>query len=234
MLIHSLRFVFQPINIHGGRTRPLYWSPAFAFLTLVTLIAFRWVTSLPPTNLSNSQPLEWAILVIFLGVPLALFAGGVPYVLVTLKELWGYAMMQCTLLSICFAFILALWANPNVAISPVWTFFQTAGMVATISLFLWPAVKYMGTPKVDHKALEELILLNAVNAVYRRGEISFEEAELVAPLRLSRYNPSVGLQSLSLKSRTSILREIEIERLLQSRRLKTSRRKGPRMNSQKR
>ena len=158
-----------------------------------------------------------------LGIPLAIFAGGVPYVLVTLDELWGHTMMQCTLLSICFVFILALWANPNVEISLVRKFFQTAGVVATLSLFLWPAVKYMGTPKADPHAYEEWLLFNAVNAVYRRGEISFEEAELVAPLGLSGRKPLVGPQSLSPKAWTSIVREIEIERLLQARKRKTSR-----------
>ena len=222
MLTGILKVAFRPINFHGRRSHPFYWSPAFALLTLVGLVIFHWITSFPQTPLPVAEPLELAILIMVFGIPLAFVVGGVPYILVTLDNIWGYRGTQCALLSVCFVFILAFWANPNIETSLIRTFFQTAGVVATLSLFLWPVVKFMGSSQMELQRHEELILFNAVNALVRRGEISYEEAELVAPLSyLGALDPSVRLQSLSNKALTSIVREYEIERLLQDKRRKT-------------
>ena len=135
----------KPVNLYGRYSHPLYFSPSFAILSLASLIFFRWWTSIPTFESLLPAWVEWSILVVFLAIPMSLMAGLAPYAMVKLHERWGYASVQCTVLSLCLVFILALWANPNKEVSPLPIFFQVAGVVGTLSLFLWPAMKRMGT-----------------------------------------------------------------------------------------
>ena len=214
--IKPLKKAWRPVHISDRYSSPLYYSPAFALFTLGSLILFKWHTSFPPRGLPVPEWAEWGILVTLMGLPMSLLAGLVPYALVKLHECWGSTSVQRTVLALSLLFILAAWANPNIYISPFPVFLQTAGIVGIISLFLWPAIKFMGTP---HDSLKEereaLVLHNAVAALRRRGEITIEEADVANPWWSGAPELSTKLQMLPMKARWSIEREIKIERAIQ-------------------
>jgi hypothetical protein len=216
MLTELFGRAIKPVNLHGRYSHPLYFSPSFAILSLASLVLFRWWTSIPRFESLLPAWVEWSILVVFLAIPMSLMAGLAPYAMVKLHERWGYASVLCTVLSLCLVFILSLWANPNKEVSLLPVFFQVAGVVGTLSLFLWPAMKLLGTPPDTSKeAREELAIHNAVAALLRRGEITMEEAVVANPWEESAPPLSIRLQNLPRQARWSIEREIEIERSIQ-------------------
>ena len=211
-----IRLTITPVNLHPRYYSPLYFSPAFSVLILLGLSLFRWWSSIPSLAPLVPPWAEWTILVVFLALPISFMAGLAPYAMVKLHERWGYASVQCAVLSLCLVFILALWANPNKELSPFSSFFQVAGVVGTMMLFLWPAMKLLGTPPDTSKeAREDLVLHNAVAAVLRRGEITMEEAVVVNPWEDGAPALAIRLQNLPIQARWSIEREIEIERSIQ-------------------
>ena len=222
MLAKLFMFVWRPVNVHDRYSPPLYHSPVFALLTLGSLTLFQRLTSFPAQGLPTFPTFGWVLLGL-VGLMLSLMAGFVPYVLVKLHERWGYASVQCTVLSLCLVFILALWANPNKDVTPYPVFFQVAGVVGTLSLFLWPVLKLLGTPpNTREQEREQFLLFNAVGALLRRGEITNEEAAQADPLNLDGPELSVRLQGLPLQTQVSIKREIEVERLIQEQKRKTN------------
>lgn len=212
MLTRLLKFICTPVNVHDRYSPPFYHSPVFAILTLGSLILFQRLTSFP----SQGLPTFGWVLLGFVALGTSLMAGFVPYVLVKLHERWGFASVQCTVLSLCLVLILALWINPNRNVTPLPVFFQVAGVVGTLLLFMWPVIKLLGTPPDMWKQeREELLVHNAVAAVLHRGEVTTEEAAVANPLLLNPPALSVRLQNLPIQARWSIEREIEIERSIQ-------------------
>lgn len=212
MLVELLKSAFRPINLHDRYSSPVYFSPAFSLLTLGGLIIFQWTTSFLPHGLPIPEWGEWSIFA-FMGLGISFIVGVIPYFLVLLYKCRGYRAVQGTVLALVLIFILALWGNPNRDISPAPAFFQTAGIVGTLSLFLWPVIKFMGTPPRSSKeGREKAILHNAVAALLRRGEITEEEAIVANPLRPDAPDLSIRLQYLPAQARWSVKREMEIER----------------------
>ena len=212
MLTKLLKFICRPVNVHDRYSPPFYHSPVFALLTLGSLVLFQRLTSFS----SQELPTFGWVLLGLVGLMISLMAGFIPYVLVKLHERWGYASVQCTVLSLCLVLILSLWANPNKDVTPLSTFFEVAGVVATLSLFLWPVMKLLGTPPDTSKeAREELVIHNAVGALLRRGEITMQEAVVANPWEDTAPALGIRLQNLPIQARWSIAREIEIERSIQ-------------------
>ena len=159
---------------------------------------------------------EWAILS-FMGIYLSFVVGFIPFILVSIDKHWGHKAVHGSILVVCLILILTLWANSRIDISPIPAFFQTAGVAGTILLFLWPVLKFMGTAHDPWEneyedAYEDLILYGAVDALLRRGEMTFEQSTVVIPWAFNVPDLSSRLQQLPIQVQLSIEREMSIER----------------------
>ena len=217
-----MKAILRPVHVKGSDSPSIYFSPLTAFLALIGSFLFQWhfYQMVMPVDASGFAKL--GIFVMANCVPFSLLAGLGPPILVSLEKRWGFASVQRIVLVICFILILASWANPRLEISPVLLFFQVAGVITVLMLFLWPLLKFIGTrhdPKRE-KQYEEFILHNSVAALLRRGEIAIEEARIANPLLIESRALSSRLQSLPMQARNSIEREMVIERMVQDYRRK--------------
>ena len=217
MLTDALKSSCRPVNLHGRYSYPLFFSPVFAIFTLISLILFRWWTSIPYLETSIPTWAEWGILVGFLAIPISFMAGLAPYAMVKLHARWGYASVQCAVISLCLLFILALWVNPNKEVSPFSAFFQIAGIVGISLLFLWPVIKYLGTgfdirDERLKESSEKWVLWIALNECVAQGKITPEEAMFANPISIYDLDTSSKLKKLPTDARLSVEREMSIQR----------------------
>ena len=94
-------------------------------------------------------------------------------------------------------------------------FFESAGGIAVVLLFLWRGIECIGTHDSDRKAHLEWILHNAVAALLRRNEITREEARIVNPIEINRPPLIDRLDRLGPMSRLAVEREMVVEELVQ-------------------
>ena len=207
--------ILEPIRVGGTYYSPTHFSPIFAVICLASLALTHIYTPFISLRADIPAAAEWGFL-LFNFVVFSFGAGFLPPFLVSIEKHSGYPSVYCSLLVLSFIPLLGLWINPNVDISPISAFFQTAGAIGVVLLFVWPFIEHIGTHDSGREAHDEWIMHNAVASLLRRGEIVREEARIANPFELDKPDIQTRLRGLPPFTRQSIEREMIIESMVQA------------------
>ena len=207
--------ILKPIRVYGSQFSPVHFSPTFAVLFFAGLVIVE-LFSLPfSIRTGLPQLAEWGVFFL-LAMLFSFIAGLLPPFLVSMKRKRGYPSAYGWLLIISLIPLLALHLSSGGKISLVPTFFETAGGIAVVLLFLWRGIDYIGTHDSDREAHHEWIMHNAVRALLRRSEITREEAGIVDPIEIDRPSLIPRLECLDPITRLAVEREMIVEEVVQA------------------